>query len=357
MYLNCMNTVKALAQLATPEASPLLAWSEPLREALEQRLRQLRQGGALPAIAADLFAAGGKRLRGLVALSMAQAAGLDDPVALTLAEAIELAHGATLLHDDVIDEAALRRGRPAARVRWCNTLSILGGDYVLLRALRAIDGLGSPALMALFLATLDEVIAAEALQHVQAEQGSLDVEGYLQVAGGKTGALFGLACAAPSLLAGHADDAERLGLAGRQAGIAFQILDDVGDVRASDPGKQGLQDALDGVPSLPLRLAAQRHPVLGQALRQVRQGTLDPAQAQQLVRLHVDAEVLARAIALGYCHLEASAVLLAQGRDDASTHPLRHLLDWIGSALGGRTAGPLARPERGRGLPACGAAT
>ncbi|MFH1812438.1 MAG: polyprenyl synthetase family protein [Pseudomonadota bacterium] len=333
MYLNDMNTVKALEQLAFPGPSPILVWAQPLRDALERQLQQLNEGSTLGAIAEDLFEAGGKRLRGLMAMNMAQALRLPGEHALCLARVVELAHGATLLHDDVIDEAALRRGRPAARVRWCNTLSVLAGDYVLLRALRAVEELATPGLMSLFLETLDEVIAAEALQHVQAEQGSTDLDGYLAIAEGKTGSLFGFACAAPALVAGSAPRSEVLGRAGRHAGIAFQILDDLRDVVAGDPTKQGLQDAFDGVLSLPLRLAAWQHPELARALHRARRGQLATERVQGLVQRHVNGEILARTRTIGLDYLEQSAVVLRSYPQLGMANPLRALHDWIRGAF------------------------
>src|SRR5512133_3770364 len=123
-----MNASDALARLA-PQDGRLVGLlfddhASELRE-LDRRLGMGRELAPIAAMATELFAAGGKRLRGLAALAVGRAVALPVERALLVAELVELTHGATLLHDDVIDEADTRRGRPAARVRWSNTLSVL----------------------------------------------------------------------------------------------------------------------------------------------------------------------------------------------------------------------------------------
>lgn len=148
----------------------------------------------------DLFASGGKRLRALGCLVVADALEVQNAAALQLAEAVELTHAATLMHDDVIDEADERRGRTAARRRWSNSISILGGDYLLLRALQLVSLTQCDELVQAHFQSLDALLDSEVVQQMAKRSGDLSVEGYLQVAAGKTGSLFGFSLAAPAWL-------------------------------------------------------------------------------------------------------------------------------------------------------------
>jgi len=256
-----MNTARALEHLAQTHGTDVGAWTAPLRPQLDELDGRLRAGGTdeLAAIAGDLFAAGGKRLRALATLVVSRSLQVPNSMAVRLAEIVELTHGATLLHDDVIDEADTRRGRTAARVRWNNTLAILGGDYLLVRALRLTASLDCAALLHAHHRTLDELVAAEVAQHLAKAEFDLSTDGYLAVAEGKTGALFAFAAAAPALLGGDESTAAELDRFGRDVGVAFQIADDLRDLVGSDPTKPAGLDLSDGVLSLPLRLAAQEN--------------------------------------------------------------------------------------------------
>lgn len=268
--MNAMNTTEALLQMAPTDSllralltgAPGGAMGE-----LERRLTRGHGPSPVDVLCRDLFAAGGKRLRALVALYLAGALDVPSESALRIAEAIELTHGATLLHDDVIDEADTRRSRPAARRRFSNTLSVLGGDYLLLRSLDTVESLGVPALTAAHRRAVDALLGAEVAQHLSRHQGDLGTESYLAIAAGKTGALFAFACGAPALLAGDGALSEGLWRWGERFGLAFQVADDLRDLWHADSTKPGGLDLEGGVMSLPLRLAAQADPALAAELR------------------------------------------------------------------------------------------
>lgn len=222
---------------------------------LEAALPRLCAGAppTLGAAAEHLLVAGGKRLRALLTLLSARAAGGSGGVALAVAA--ELAHAATLLHDDVIDEGDVRRGRPTSRLLWSNAASVLAGDFLLTRALDLACGSGVPGALEELIGVLRELVAGEALQI--SLRGSVDTTeaDYRRVVEGKTASLFRWAARAGCRAGGGGVEmAESLGRYGWHVGIAFQLSDDALDFDA-DPqvfGKSLLQDLREGTLTLPV---------------------------------------------------------------------------------------------------------
>lgn len=222
---------------------------------LEAALPRLCAGAPpnLGAAAEHLLVAGGKRLRALLTLLSARAAGGSGGVALAVAA--ELAHAATLLHDDVIDEGDVRRGRPTSRLLWSNAASVLAGDFLLTRALDLACGSGVPGALEELIGVLRELVAGEALQI--SLRGSVETTeaDYRRVVEGKTASLFRWGARAGCRAGGGGVEmAEALGLYGWRVGIAFQLSDDALDFDA-DPevfGKSLLQDLREGTLTLPV---------------------------------------------------------------------------------------------------------
>jgi geranylgeranyl pyrophosphate synthase len=278
---------------------------------LEHRLQAQAGPAPVSVICADLFAAGGKRLRALATLIVARAFAFETDVALCLGEVAELIHAATLLHDDVIDEADTRRGKTAARRRWSNTLSVLSGDYLLLRSMERVAELGVPALTTFHRETLFELVAAEAAQNVALHDGDDSIAGYLEIAVGKTGALFAFACAAPATYNGDTASAAALADFGRQIGIAFQIADDLRDLLGTDSTKPQRLDLADGVPSLPLRLAAQGDEALRGQLAALGQATPAPETVAALTARVLATDAVAQTVTIGHQHAARGLASLA----------------------------------------------
>lgn len=212
----------------------------------------------------------GKRLRPLCTLLAARLAGrAPDRGTLAAAAACELIHTATLLHDDVVDEAVQRRGAPAARVVWGNSASILAGDYLFAEALRAVGPLGEGELLPRLLEVIAEMAVAEALQLERRGRVEPDLDVCLRIVRGKTAALFRWALWAGGRLGGlPPDGCAALGRAGDALGTAFQLADDLLDL-AGDPaaiGKDALADVRQGKLTWPLALAVRADPELGRAL-------------------------------------------------------------------------------------------
>ncbi len=204
----------------------------------------------------------GKRIRSLCVLLAARMGGKRlDSVVRDLAVACEMVHAATLLHDDVIDEGAERRGAEAARMIYGNSASILGGDHLLIEALRFVERAGSHALLKGLLDVTSEMIHAEAMQLEQRMRFTPNRDVYLKVIDGKTAALFRWGLAAGGTAAGL-DDAivAAMGRAGTALGMAFQLIDDVLDLEGDpeETGKDPLSDLREGKLTWPVIIAAER---------------------------------------------------------------------------------------------------
>jgi octaprenyl-diphosphate synthase len=215
----------------------------------------------IPEVANHLIASGGKRLRPMLTLAMAGLTGCRGDGHIKLAASVEFMHTATLLHDDVVDESDMRRGRPAARKLWGNEASVLVGDFLLGQAFKMMVEVGSlPCLDVL--STAAAVIAeGEVMQLAAAKNLGTTEDGYLAVIRAKTAALFAAACEVSPILAGCDND----GIAacrsyGMNIGIAFQLIDDALDYggRAAQLGKNVGDDFREGKITLPVILAYRR---------------------------------------------------------------------------------------------------
>ena len=227
---------------------------------LEQTLERMSSRGPKPLdeAAQQLVLAGGKRVRPVTTLLVARACKGDVARAVPLAAAVELLHSATLLHDDVIDEGDERRGRPASRVLWGNLVSVLSGDLLLTSALELVHESGIEGAIPDMLSTMQRLIAGEVAQLKARGREDLGIDGYLEIARGKTAALFSNACRAGARV-GRMPPAmiEAMGQFGEHVGIAFQIVDDVLDLEGipHEVGKRLGHDLAEGKTTLPLALA------------------------------------------------------------------------------------------------------
>jgi len=229
---------------------------------LEAELARACELGPAPldAAAAQLVLAGGKRVRPLACLLVTRACGGDATKAIALAAAVELIHSATLLHDDVIDEGEQRRGRPASRMLWGNLVSVLSGDLLLTAALELVQSAGVEGAMSDTLATMQRLLGGEVAQLKARGREDLGIEGYLDIARGKTASLFANACRSGARVAGASSAiVDAMGRFGERVGVAFQIVDDVLDLEGipHEVGKQLGHDLAEGKTTLPLALALQ----------------------------------------------------------------------------------------------------
>ena len=215
----------------------------------------------IPQISAHLIEAGGKRLRPILTLAASQLCGYGGSDHVKLAATVEFIHTATLLHDDVVDESAQRRGRTTANILWDNKSSVLVGDYLFSRAFQLMVECGSLRVLDI-LSNASAVIAeGEVLQLSTAHDLTTDLARYEQVIYGKTAALFEAAAEVGGVIAGVDEDrVQALAAFGRGLGMAFQLSDDFLDYGGSSAalGKNTGDDFREGKVTLPVILAHER---------------------------------------------------------------------------------------------------
>ena len=213
----------------------------------------------IPELAGHLIAAGGKRIRPMMTLAGAQIAG-GSPHAVGLATAVEFIHSATLLHDDVIDESNLRRGRDTANALWGNEASVLVGDFLFARAFELMVEAGDITVLGQLANASARITEGEIKQMTIAGMPDTPQDAYFDVITGKTAILFAAAAAAGAKLAdANDDDVAVMHDYGLQLGLAFQIMDDAMDygVSSSAMGKNTGDDFIDQKITLPVILAWQ----------------------------------------------------------------------------------------------------
>ncbi|ALC28142.1 MULTISPECIES: polyprenyl synthetase family protein [Streptomyces] len=210
--------------------------------------------------AQHLVRAGGKRFRPLLVMLASQFGDPDAPGVVPSAVVVELTHLATLYHDDVMDEADVRRGVPSANTRWGNSVAVLTGDFLFARASHILADLG-PEAVRIQAEAFERLVTGQILETAGPRDGRDPVDHYLDVLSGKTGSLVAVSGRFGALMAG-ADErtVDILTQYGERLGIAFQLADDVLDIASDthESGKTPGTDLREGIPTLPvLRLRAR----------------------------------------------------------------------------------------------------
>jgi len=214
--------------------------------------------GMIPELARHLIAAGGKRLRPMLTLLAARLAGHAGERHIGLATAVEFIHTATLLHDDVVDESDLRRGRSTANALWGNKAPVLVGDFLFSRAFQLMVMDGSLRVLELLSDASAVIAEGEVAQLLTAGEVATGEAAYFAVIKAKTAALFRAACQIGAVIAEREPAAEQaLAVYGEEVGIAFQLVDDALDysAREAELGKTIGDDFREGKASLPVLLA------------------------------------------------------------------------------------------------------
>jgi octaprenyl-diphosphate synthase len=212
-------------------------------------------------VAQYIISAGGKRLRPVLLLLTCGALGYSEAQRFNLAAVVEFIHTATLLHDDVVDESTLRRGRPTANENFGNPASVLVGDFLYSRAFQMMVQANSMRVMQTLADATNVIAEGEVLQLMNMHDASLDEEGYLRVIRSKTAKLFEASARLGAILADSDETVEQACAEyGQALGTAFQVIDDVLDYdgNASEMGKNLGDDLREGKATLPLILAMQR---------------------------------------------------------------------------------------------------
>src|SRR5947208_7676382 len=215
----------------------------------------------IPEVANHLINSGGKRLRPMLTLAMAQLADYGGDGHIKLAAAVEFMHTATLLHDDVVDESEMRRGRLAARMVWGNEASVLVGDFLLGQAFKMMVEVGNLRTLAILSDAAAVIAEGEVMQLAAAKNTATTEDEYTAVIRAKTAELFAAACEVGPVLAGR-PRAEQTACRsfGMNLGIAFQLVDDALDYggKSAKLGKNVGDDFREGKITLPVVLSFRR---------------------------------------------------------------------------------------------------
>jgi octaprenyl-diphosphate synthase len=275
-------------------AADMHAVDRVIRERLHSEVVLIRQ------VAEYIIGGGGKRLRPALVLLSAGALGYRGTAHHTLAAVVEFIHTATLLHDDVVDESALRRGRPTANTLFGNAASVLVGDFVYSRAFQMMVNVEDMRVLRVLADATNVIAEGEVLQLMNCRNADIDEASYLQVIRYKTAKLFEAAGRLGAMVAGASPEIETAMAAyGSHLGTAFQLIDDVLDYSgdAGMIGKNVGDDLAEGKPTLPL-------------IRVMQQGTAE------------EAELVRRALASGGL-TELDGVLAAIRRSGALDYTRR----------------------------------
>jgi octaprenyl-diphosphate synthase len=235
--------------IAVTIASDMQAVDAVIRRQLQSDVPLVNQ------IADYIISAGGKRIRPVLVLLMANAWGTHNTHHHQLAAVIEFIHTATLLHDDVVDESSLRRGRETANALFGNAASVLVGDFVYSRAFQMMVAIDDMRVMRILADATNVIAEGEVLQLLNMHDPDVNEARYLQVIRSKTAKLFEAAAQIGALVAGASDaDVDAAAQYGRSVGTAFQLVDDVLDYsgNAAATGKNIGDDLREGKPTLPL---------------------------------------------------------------------------------------------------------
>ena len=316
----------------TPSLDPLVAMmaDDMVRVNATIRDRMNSDVPLIPQLAGHLIAAGGKRMRPLLTLAGANMMakpdnhnGADDG-AIQLATAVEFIHSATLLHDDVIDESNLRRGRDTANALWGNEASVLVGDFLFARAFELMVEAGSIAILGRLSAAAANITEGEIKQMAATGEPATPLADYLDVITGKTAILFAAAAASGAEVAGGtADDIAAMHAYGLNLGMAFQIMDDALDYNADAAamGKNAGDDFIDQKITMPVILAWQDGSEDERAFwqRTLGDGTQDEADdfimAQRILTRH---DAINRSLQTAGDYVDAAIAALAPYRHDGS---------------------------------------
>jgi len=244
----------------------------------------------IPEVANHLISSGGKRLRPMLTLAMAQLSGYEADGHIKLAAAVEFMHTATLLHDDVVDESEMRRGRMAARILWGNEASVLVGDFLLGQAFKMMVEVGSLRALEILSSAAAVIAEGEVMQLAAAKNTATTEDEYVAVIRAKTAELFAAACEVGPVIAGRprAEQAACRSF-GMNLGIAFQLVDDALDYggKAAKLGKNVGDDFREGKITLPVVLAFRRGSEQEREFwrRAIEEGQIDDGDLERAVSL------------------------------------------------------------------------
>lgn len=277
-----------------------------------------------------IISAGGKRLRPIITILAGKALGYDDPKLYSLAAMVEFIHTSTLLHDDVVDESELRRGRQTANNLFGNAAAVLVGDFLYTRAFQLMVGSGSMRILEVMADATNIIAEGEVMQLMNIGNTDITEAEYIQVIQYKTAKLFEAAAQVGAILAG-ADSVQEQALKdyGMYVGTAFQIIDDVLDYsgNADEIGKNVGDDLAEGKPTLPLIYLMRQGSA--QAAEDVREAlhNADRASFDKIYRHVTDSQALSYAAEEAAKAVQNAINCLAVLPDNEVTRAMRSLAE------------------------------
>ncbi|MDT4907725.1 MAG: hypothetical protein QOI69_966 [Pseudonocardiales bacterium] len=287
--------------------------------------------------ASYLVNAGGKRFRPLVSVLSAHFGDPTSPEIVPAAVVVELTHLATLYHDDVMDEAAVRRGAVSANARWDNTVAILTGDFLFSRASNLLADLG-PHAVRLQARTFERLVIGQIRETVGPREGVDPIEHYLAVLVDKTGSLIATAAEFGAYYAGAEPEVvDSLRLFGEQIGVAFQISDDILDIasESTESGKTPGTDLREGIATLPVLYALRSDDPAQQRLRTlVAKPLVDDAEHAEALSLLRGSSALAESRATLQRYADSAREMLTDLPDVPARAALATLTDVVISRTG-----------------------
>lgn len=318
-------------------AETLAAEMDKVNDLIQTRMAS-EHAPRIPEVTAHLVGAGGKRLRPMLTLAAAKMCGYQGDHDIRLAATVEFIHTATLLHDDVVDESAQRRGRPTANLLWDNKSSVLVGDYLFSRSFQLMVETGSLRVLDILANASATIAEGEVLQMTAAMDLKTDEGIYLQVVRGKTAALFSAATEVGGVIAGASEvEVKALFDYGDALGIAFQIADDLLDYQGDSKttGKNVGDDFRERKLTLPVIKAVAQATDEERAfwVRTIEKGRQEDGDLEQALALMVKYDTLTqtRADAFGWATRAKKAL------EALPDHPVRQMLhdlaDYVVSRL------------------------
>ena len=301
--------------------------------AVEVKLREAAlddQHEAISAAVEHLLGSGGKRLRPSVALLTARMLGGEPARAVSLAAAIEMLHTATLVHDDLIDGALLRRGLPTLNAQWTPAATVLTGDYLFARAAELASQTDSVRVMNVFARTLMVIVNGE-INQLFVGRGEVSREGYYRRIFAKTGSLFAVAAEAGAVLSNAGEPAvTAVRMFGREVGMAFQIVDDILDFTSDEThlGKPVGSDLRQGLFTLPVLCYLESSPADRDlnALLNGRAG--DPETVERVVQAVRDSGAVEAALEEAQAYVRRAQGALASMPDNPYRRALSDLAEY-----------------------------
>jgi len=288
----------------------------------------------IPEISAHLIEAGGKRLRPVLTLAASRLCGYDGGDHVKLAATVEFIHTATLLHDDVVDESAKRRGRATANILWDNKSSVLVGDYLFSRAFQLMVETRSLEVLRILSSASAVIAEGEVLQLTTAHDLTTDRTRYDQVIRGKTAALFAAATEVGGVIAGVAPQkVTALRIYGDGLGMAFQLADDLLDYGGSSAalGKNTGDDFREGKVTLPVILAFSRGDDTAKVFwrRTIARGQQEEGDLAQAMAYLAGTDALVDTQAAARAHADRALVALAGFPAGAMRTALEDVVEFV----------------------------